>query len=398
MNKIEINDRITVINTRLNELVATCENEQRELNEAETAEKNALIAERNDLKAKIEQINNNQNFKSMSKEKQNFSLIRSIREIVEGKRLEGEYFDEMRERVNRSGLDYTGQIQLRALDGILTAGNNYASNSHNGGKETVAEDVLPMIDVLYNLQVLTAQNGVNFLTGLTGNSKIPVLGNITFGFKSENAAADKVTPTMAKVELTPQRLTGVIEISKLLLLQESASLEANLINNINKAISQALEMAVLGYGTSPHNGIMYNATAVAQANLTYGTVLGLVKDLQAANFAPHFIVDPLSASVLKQKAKIANTGLGAVMENGMIDGYAAHITNNIVASATATDCCLAAADLTQLNIGTWGDMLDITVDTTSLADYGKIRLVLNYYCDWAWNTTNAFSVRKVTTA
>ena len=404
MNKNDIQDRLNAINTRLNEMVTTCESEQRRLTEAEETEKSSLMEERGKLNQQLNEINSN-NFKPMENEqKSNFSLLQAVRSVVNGGRFEGDYADEVRAMAAKSGLGYGGQIQMkasapemRALNGILTGGDNYASNSKNGGLEMVRTDVLPIIEALYNFTVLD-KAGANFYNGLVGNAKLPVMSNINFGFKAENAAADTVTPTMAKVDLTPQRLTGVVWLSKQLLNQTSEDLEARLRLNIAKAIAQALEKAVLGYGTSPHNGIMYNATTVALASMTYDTILGMAEDIYGANYAPTFVLDPKSARFLKQKAKLSY-GNDAIMVGGRVDDEPTFITNSIDVS-TATSGAITCADFSRLHIGTWGDLLDITVDNVTKAAYGEVGLILNYYCDWGWDAANgtAFSSREITNA
>lgn len=404
MLKQDIIDRIGTINTRLNVMVTTCESEKRQLTPEEEQEKKALLEERGQLDEQLKQINS-QTFKPMENEKKNFSLIQAIRSVVNGGRFEGEYADEVRAMASESGLGLSGQIQMKAgapeqrtLDGILTAGNNYTASTYNGGLEMVATDVLPIISALYNFTVLE-RAGAKFYNGLRGNAKIPVMSQIAFGFKAENAAADVVTPTMDKVELSPKRLTGTINISKMLLNQTSEDLERRLRQDIALAVAQAFEKAVLGYGTSPHNGIMYNATGVAEASLTYDTVLGLAASLYGANYTPTFIVDPGAARVLKQKTRVAYAPY-AIMSDGRVDDEQTFITNSLVAAASGATGAIACADFTRLHIGTWGDLLDIVVDPYTAAKNGEIVLTLNYYCDWAWDAANgtAYAVRKLTAA
>ncbi|MGX8697724.1 MAG: phage major capsid protein, partial [Prevotella sp.] len=257
-------------------------------------------------------------------------------------------------------------------------GHNFTASTYNGGLEMVREDVLPIIDALYNFTVLQ-RAGANFYNGLVGNAKIPTMSRINFGFKAENAAADNVTPTMGKASLTPQRLTGYIYISKQLINQTSQDVEATIRLSIAKAIAQAFEMAVLGYGTSPHNGIMYNATGVAEASLTYDTVLGLAEAVYTGNMRPTFIINPGAARVLKQKARLPY-GHFAIMDGGLVDDEPTFITNSLVGAASGSTGAIACADFSRLHVGTWGDLLDITVDPYSRADYGEIKLTLNYYC------------------
>lgn len=411
MKKSDIKARLTEIDNRLNELPTICEREQRELSEDETNEKNMLIAERADLQKQLKEIEEGEKRNApriiTPTEEKPFSLMGEIRKIVNGGRFEGKYADEVRGMAENSHLEFGQDAKTilmkatapekRTLDGIMTAGNNYTSNTYNGGLEMVRTDVLPIIEALYNFTVLE-RAGANFYNGLVGNAKIPVMSNINFGFKAENGQADVVTPTMGKVELTPKRLTGVVWISKQLLRQTSEDLESRLRVNISKAIAQAFEKAVLGYGTSPLNGVMYNATTVAKASLTYDTILTLAESIYSINYAPTFVLDPKAARFCKQLAKLTY-GNEAVMASGRVDDEPTFITNSIKVS-TATSGAIACADFSHLHVGTWGDLLEITVDTVTRAAYGEIGLILNYYCDWGWDAANgtAYAAREITNA
>lgn len=402
MKKSDIQNRLSAIETRLQEMVAACESEKRQLTDAETKEKNNLIAERSSLNRQLEEINSGGGSEQKPVNKPSFSLVSAIRSVVAGGQFEGEYADQCREMANRSKLSYEGQILMkatapavRALDGVITAGNNYADNSHNGGLEMVATDVLPIIDALYNYTILE-RAGANFFNGLVGNAKIPTMSNINFAFKAENEQATNVTPTMGKAELTPKRLTGYVYISKQLLNQSSEDIERRIRASISKAIAQAFEGAVLGYGTTPHNGIMYGATEVTAASVTYDTVLALAQDIYDGNMAPTYVVDPAVARILKQKSRLAY-GNSAVMADGMVDDTTTFITKNLAAAASGAGA-LACADFSRLHCGTWGDLLDIVVDPYTRAAFGEVVLTLNYYCDWAWDVVNGipYAVRKVT--
>ena len=412
MKKSDIQARMDAIDVRLKEFPAIAEKEQRKLTAEEEKEKNDLIAERGDLQRQLSEIEAAENRSTPhiitpAVEEKPFSLLGEIRNIVDGGHFTGKYAEEVRGMAESSHLEFgtdtrtilmkASAPQLRTLNGILTAGDNYASNNKNGGLEMVRTDVLPIIEALYNYTILD-KAGAQFYNGLVGNAQIPVMSNIAFGWKAENAAADNVTPTMGKVTLSPQRMTGVVKISKQLLRQTSEDLEARLRLSIAKAIAQTFEKSVLGYATSPHNGILNRALDVALASVTYDTVLELAESMYGINLTPTFVVDPKAARFLKQKTRLSN-GREAIMSSGMVDDEQTFITNNLKV-ATVTSGAIACADFSRLHIGTWGDLLEITVDTVTRAAYGEIQLILNYYCDWAWDDANgnAYNCREITNA
>jgi hypothetical protein len=144
---------------------------------------------------------------------------------------------------------------------------------------------------------------------------------------------------------------------------------------------------------------MYNATGVTDAALSYDTVLALAESIYTGNMRPTFIVDPGAARLLKQKPRLTY-GNSAIMADGMVDDEPTYITNSLVAAASGVKGAIACADFSRLHVGTWGDLLDITVDPLTRASYGEIVLTLNYYCDWAWDAANgtAYAVNKITPA
>ena len=128
-------------------------------------------------------------------------------------------------------------------------------------------------------------------------------------------------------------------------------------------------------------------------------MLGLAEAVYTGNMRPTFIVNPGAARVLKQKARLPY-GHFAIMSDGRVDDEPTFITNSLVGAASGSTGAIACADFSRLHVGTWGDLLDITVDPLTRAGYGEIVLTLNYYCDWAWDAVNgtAYAVRKITAA
>lgn len=392
MTKTDINDRLAVIQSEMEAIIANAQSESRMLNDDESARIESLKAEKAQLR---EQLNQQQNSQKM--EKKNFSLLESIRNVVNGRSNDdfAEYLAATREMGNRAGVSCVGQIQVatRSIDGILTAGHEYTASTYNGGKEMVATEVLPLEQAIYNNTILK-NAGARFYNGLVGDVKIPVIGKSTCFWEGENDQTESGTPTMSKLLLQPKRVACFVDLSKQLLNQTSGDVERQVKESIALAVAEKLESSILSDGTTPHNGMMYGASGVAAASVTYATCTDLEASIMGSNFNPTFVVNPSSANLLKTKSRLTY-GNVPVFADGKIDGYNTFITNN----ASVTDANpLICADFSQLAIGTWGDMIDITVDTVTRAAYGEIRLVLNAYFDFGWLSSSAFAVKKITAA
>ena len=372
MTSLELKDKREQLRLKGENILNAGKAESRKLTDEENNEYNSICKEIADIDKELRdlqsKLNNKKEIKKMSKE--NFSLIKAIRSVANNQVLDErsqEVVNEGIAEMRKSGQSFAGQIVLPVEERAAVQ-----ATVTGAGQEVVAEDKLNILAPIYQNLVL-AKAGAQFMTGLVGNVSVPTYSGATVGWKGEVDASADGAGTFAEVELSPKRLTAYIDVSKQFLIQDSASAENLLRNDIVRAISNQLEATILGAeaGTSVKpEGIFNGAT---NATLTYDGTVDMEAKLDGveAYANPSYIVSPSIKATLRKAKTDAGSGQ-FVFENGEINGIPCYC------SSAAKGIVLG--DFSNYVIGQWGGV-DLTVDPYTQAANGKIRIVVNAYFD-----------------
>lgn len=319
-------------------------------------------------------LNNNlTNKRTMEK----FSLLKAINSIANNKQLDersAEVVNAGVAEMRKSGLSYSGQIQLPIEERA-----DVQATVATAGLEAVATDKLNILEPL-RANLVMAQAGATIMSGLVGNVSIPMYDGTTVGWEGEIDPAKDGAGKFSEIELSPKRLTAVVEVSKQFLIQDSVNAEEMLRNDIVKAISNELEATVLGDAAGTNKkpaGIFYNASA---ATLDYEGTVDMEESLEEANVYGEYtyIVSPKAKAALRKAKKGDN---GFVMEDGEVNGI------KVLCTSAAKGVVLG--NFSEYVIAQWG-AIDLTVDPYTKAADGKVRLVINAYFDAKPRRSEAF--------
>ena len=249
-----------------------------------------------------------------------------------------------------------------------------------------------------------------WMTGLSGDMKLPVLSGTTAGWNDEvtTAATDAAT-AIGGDTLSPRKLDSYMDISKMLLAQTSGSVEGIIRQDMNNAIAAALESAVLGSADGTGNapeGVFNTGTAV-----TGGTAPTLAKIIEmesnvAANNADFgrmaYIASAKARGAMKAAAGDIITTSGASQplwtRENTLNSYQALATNCIPDNlGSGTDeGGIVFGRWDDCVIGQFGSALDIVVDPYTLALTGQVRIVMLSYWDTVFRRSGSFSTTSVT--
>lgn len=333
-----------------------------EINELET-----------ELRTKEENYNYNNNIEKQM-EKRNFSLLKAIRAISENRSLDPiaqavvlEGQNEMRSR----SLSLVGQIQLPS---------NYEERAitvQSEGEDVVATNLMDVMGSLKSKNVLV-QAGARVLENLTGDVQFPLSSSANCSWEGETSETAATDMTFTHVKLSPKRLSCVVDVSKQFLLQDSASAERVIREEILSAINSKLEKTFLGaeQGTNTMpQGLFYNNGTPLTEVAKFKDLTDLEADVENANVDGKvvYLLSPKAKGELRNMVKGDKT-TNLVYENGAVDGTEALSTSNIAEKR------FAYGDFSNVVIANWGN-LDITVDPMTKAASGLVRLVVNFYCD-----------------
>ncbi len=313
---------------------------------------------------------------------QRFSLLKAIRNVAENRqqdKVTAAVCNEGMKEMRAAGLNTVGQIYIPTME--TRAAVSVASE----GVDVVATDLYDIIEPLRAKNVLV-QAGAKFYTGLTNNAQIPVMTGSNVGWAGETAAATDGNVLFNNVTLTPKRLTAYVDISKMLLAQDSIGVENAIRQDLINAINSKLESTILGKGaksaTTPA-GIFNGKTPTKVTD--FEGLVGLEAKVEEANVLGgiSYIASPSARASFRNMMKGSRGTTQLAYVDGALDGTPVYSTSNVEAKT------FVVGDFSNLAIGSWGG-LDIVVDNYTQAVNGMIRLVVNAYFDAALIRPEAF--------
>ncbi len=252
--------------------------------------------------------------------------------------------------------------------------------------------------------------GVTFLTGLKTTLGLPLFtSSSSAAWKSEIAAAGEVLEATGLAVLTPKRCPVTMVFSRQALLQSEPALDQTISRHLTAAIMQQLEDAALnGDGTNDKPvGLRYTSGI---ANIVGGadgaqidfTHLADMENGPSSSSADEtqfsgFLVNSSTRRWLRTAPR--GTNLPYIWEGGeraLLGHHSAvanTLPNNLTKGASGAVCSALtfSADWSQLVIGLYGGGVDLTVDTVTLADVGKVRVTAAVLAGVGTNLPAAFA-------
>ncbi len=390
-NTLELLDKKEQLTIQAKNILTAGKSEYRKLSAEEENTYNDLCKQIADIDKEIRDINshlNKETNKVIKRTMSKFSLIKAVNDIANNRNLD----EKSQEVVNagiaemrKAGQSYSGQIVLP----IEERGDIQATVATNG-QEIVAEDKLNILEPL-RANLVMAQAGATYMSGLVGNVSIPVYSGSNVGWAGEVDAATDGAGKFSEVNLEPKRLTAFIDISKQFLIQDSVSAEEMLKNDIVRAISNELEKTILGNaaGSNTKPAGVFNGVTADTTALDFKGIVAMEEALEDKNVTGNlaFIVAPNVKATLKTTLKSAGVS-GYLMEGGEVDGIPVYSTS------ACTSKGMVLGNFSDYVIGQWGG-IDLTVDPYTQAASGKVRLVINAYFDAKPRRAEAFAKKVI---
>lgn len=410
-NSVEIKDKKNQLKKRAQEIIDTCKREVRDMTDDETSEIDSIKEQIKDLNQQLTELeekiknlrfddedekvdeptedepteNETENEPSACNEpdddnkedktnkrnmKKRFSLVRSIRNIVNNSAMndvDAAVIAEGNKEARKAGINFQGQIQLPSQRAAVTVTAE--------GEDVVATDLFDILKPLRAKNVLS-QAGAKFMSGLVGNVQVPVMSKSNVTWEGETTTAKDGAGTFSHVTLSPKRLTAFVDISKQMIAQDSVDVESaireDLVNAINSKLEETVLGATAGSATQPA-GIFYTIKPTAVAD--FAALVNKESDVEDANVIGEckYILSNKAKAALRSMAK-GTKSTQLVYENGAVDGTVALNTSNVAGKN------YVYGDFSNLAIGSWGGV-DLTVDPYTKAADGMIRIVVNMYVD-----------------
>jgi HK97 family phage major capsid protein len=247
---------------------------------------------------------------------------------------------------------------------------------------SVATDLIAseFIDLLRTKSVLGAA-GVRFLTGLVGNVAIPKMTAGATGYwVSEGGTITESQPTLDQVAGSPHTCGVMTDISRRLILQSTPSAEMLVRDEIIERIVRTIQIAVFaGTGSDGQPSAITNATginnpSVTQGTPTYAEILNFPGSIMADNAEADGQKWIMTAEVWAKLAATMRTATyGDIPVLDPISktciGFPYLVTEDVPANS------LWFGNWATVNVGVWGNGIDINVDDKTLSSSGGIRII-----------------------
>lgn len=259
--------------------------------------------------------------------------------------------------------------------------------------------------------------GATILSGLNGSSvtlpgidtAIDATGS---AWVSEGAPAPQREPSFSGVSLVPRTLSVEIVISRTLLRDGGAALDAQLRGEILRQVMAEIDRAAIngaGSATEPEGILKNSAVQVVSAGTngaapTWAHVVELEYQVSqrmglAGMRAPAFLSNPAVTKKLRTTQRA--TGLDFILpESGTLMGRTYGSTTAVPANltkGTATGVCSALifGDMAEVFVGFWGpSAVDLLVDGYTLSARNAVRIIARADVGVAIRTPAAFCAYK----
>ena len=311
--------------------------------------------------------------------KQRFSLLKAIKAVAENRNI-----DDVTAAVNNAGMKEMRKAGLNTIGQIYLPTEKRAVSVASEGVDVVATDLYDIIEPLRAKNVLL-NAGAKFYTGLSNNVQLPVMTGANVGWAGEVGEVAGNT-AFDNVQLTPKRLTAFVDISKMLLAQDSIGVENAIRMDLVNAINSKIESTILGSGAktvgSPAG--MFNGKTPTKVTDFEGLVSleALVEEKNVLGDIA-YIASPSAKASFRNMMKGSKGTAQLAYIDSSLDGTPVYSTSNVAAKQ------FIVGDFSNLAIGQFGG-IDITVDPFSKASTGMVRLVVNAYFDATMIRPEAF--------
>lgn len=415
----ELKDEKNQISARSKAIIEKARGEKRQLNAEENEQLGANQCRMAEINLEIEEREdeNRQKGRSHQPKGGRFSLRRAISNMVDGNPqndVEAEVIEAATTHHNTSG------AQMADRRGIVVPVNMEKRAAFTAATEAatgviIDEEQQEMLLPLQSALVLS-RAGARFMTGLQGNIYWPEFSGANVFWEAENASAKDGAGAFSKRNLfKPLRLTAYVDISKQLLVQENASVEAYIRQAIAVAIAQKIEQTAFSEKTGVENtpdGMFGTLDADIKGDMTWAQIVAMETnaDVQNALFGNlSYILHPALVGKAKTKVKDASGAGGFIFTgngDGQLNGYRALRTNNLPKGLRGTPAAGEQEDIpgdeygivfgnwADYFIGQWGG-IELLVDPYTQALNGTVRLITNSYWNMGFIRKESFCIASM---
>ena len=428
-NSLKMKEQRATLVEELQAAVDLATSEERDFTEAEETRQAEIHDEVKTLDGKITKAEETESIllrnvaaaapasKSQEKEVQevrkSFSMSKAISDIVNKGQLTGleaEMAQEGRSEMAKMGKTTRGNLTLPSFLMEGRANEGYGTSSDPAGDSSVTlqgqsgfigKDVAAMAAGLRPVPIIEQMGATRIQA--QGDVVLPVLPNQDATETVEGATVNNIDGDFGAVTLSPKRFAMRMDLTRQLLVQSAANLDAVIQADMANAIANKLDediisdiFAQLAAASKITNGSVSSTTVCTATD--FADILSHEGGFLSQNPAGQslaLLMDPTMASYLKgvessaggQVANLNNNVLGfpvftstnVKQQTVVADTYFSGISSTSTETAVRPILFLDPSDIFYAVFGG----LDVTVDPYTDAHKGQVRLIADYYADGA---------------
>jgi len=352
---------------------------------------------------------------------ESFSILRALNTAITGKPLQGaeaEAYEEAQREARSFGKDLSGNVGVPGfvMNRTATSPSQNVTAVGDGGYG-VFTDFAGHFAPLRPRPVVEAA-GATVIRGATSNLRFTKNSTVSTSWEGgENDENAEATTTFSVLDLSPNRLGAFTDISKQLMLQSTPDVEAIVMEEIRRAIENAVDTAAInGAGTGGEPTGILNESGIGVVSLgadggaiNWKAVVDLEKEvaIDNADFGRMaYITNPQVRGFLKTTEKASSTAqfiytdtaaAAGEMPRGLVNGYNAMISTNVPSNLTKGN----GTDLSAMIFGAFNALymvnfggLDIVVDPYTLSKNAVVTMVVNSWWDMGLRWPSHFAAIK----
>jgi HK97 family phage major capsid protein len=343
------------------------------------------------------------------KEIRQYSLIKAVRGLVNGK-VEG-FELEMHQEAEKEAREHGLEIKNFGIPSIVLEGraNSVTQGTQPAdGAQLLKNEEQGMITLLKDALV-TRSLGARYISGLKGNVNFDkITQGATSTWQTEVSELAESTLKFASAAMAPKRLGTYSVVSKQLLAQSSYDIEQMIRQELMESIAAAVDKAAInGSGAANEPMGVLNTSGIGSVAIganggapTYDHIVGLEAAIDAQNALLgnlKYLINTKTKAKLKTTKIDAGSGQFVLPAGAELNGYG-FIASNMVPSnltkGTGTDLsAILYGNWNDLIIGQWGG-LDLMADPYTLATSGRVKLIVDSFWDVFVRRAQSFAAIK----
>lgn len=266
--------------------------------------------------------------------------------------------DWLKESVHQ-GKTSSMEVELRA-DPLITSTDTGIIN----------KNIANGIDILTSpAEAFLRQLGVIIYSGLNGNFIVPSMAEDTATFANESGDASTADMSTSSLTLAARRVTHTQSISKETLAQTNPAIYASILQNLVNGVWNAVTYDVFD---TLQSDAAASVTTPTVAGLTFGDLVKMEASIGGLNIGQGaYVTTPTGKAYMKQKIALGTTVGPAIWQSdNTINGYPAYGVPAANANA------VYFGDFSRMNVGQWGNSIELVVDPYTKAKQGQIVLTV----------------------